>query len=111
MILGVGPGHISSISLEVGLLTWADRQTAAGAALVCFSVPPVDGICSHNRTAGDLHGVFVVAAGAAGCGCGVGATDAAGAAGGLAANNAGKASGVAGATTGDVDVLCLTASG
>ena len=75
---------------------------AAGAALVCFGVPPVDGICSHDGTVGDLHGVFVVAAGA---------TGAAGAAGGLAASNAGKASGVAGATSGDVDVSSLTASG
>ena len=82
---------------------------AAGAALVCFGVPPVDGICSHDGTAGDLHGVFVVPVGAAHCD-GVGdATGAAGTAGGLAANNAGKASGVAGATTGVVDVSGLTA--
>ena len=68
------------------------------------SVPPVDGICGCDGTAGDLHGVFVVAAGATGC-CGVAdATDAAGAACGLAANNSGKASGIAGATTGVVDV-------
>ena len=84
---------------------------AVGAALVCFSVPLVDAICSHNGMAGDLHGVFVVAAGAAGCGGVAGATDAAGAAGGLATNNAGKSSGVAGATTGVVDVPSLTASG
>ena len=84
---------------------------AAGAAPICFSVPLVDGICSHNGTAGDLHGVFVVAVGVAGCGGVAGATDAARAAGGLAANNTGKASGVAGATTGVVDVSCLTASG
>ena len=81
---------------------------AAGAALVCFSVPPVDGICSHDGTAGDLHGVFLVAAGAAGCS---GVADAAGAAGGLAANSTGKASSVAGAITGDVNVSSLTASG
>ena len=62
----------------------------AGAALVCFGVPPVDGICSCNGTAGDLHGAFVVAAVTAGCGAVAGATDAAGAASGLAANNAGK---------------------
>ena len=84
---------------------------AAGAAPVCFGVPPVDGICGRDGTAGDLHGVFVVAAGAAGCGGVAGATGAAGAAGGLAANNAGKASGVARATSGDVDVSSLTASG
>ena len=84
---------------------------AAGAAPVCFGIPPVDGICGRDGTAGDLHGVFVVAAGAAGCGGVVGATGVAGAAGGLAANNAGKASGVAGATSGDVDVSSLTASG
>ena len=101
---GVSPGHISSISLEVGLLTRADPQMAAGAAPVCFGVPAMDGTCCCNGTAGDLHGVFVVAVRAAG-------TGAAGAAGGLAANYAGKASGVAGATTGVVDVSCLTASG
>ena len=84
---------------------------AAGIALVCFGVPPVGGICGCDGTAGDLHGVFVVAAEAAGCGGVVGATDAAGAAGGLATNNVGKASGVAGATTGVVDVSSLTASG
>ena len=84
---------------------------AAGAVPVCFGVPPVDGICSRDGTAGDLRGVFVVAAGAAGCGGVAGATGAAGAAGGLAANNAGKPSGVAGATSGDVDVSSLTASG
>ena len=39
-----------------------------GAVLVCFSVPPVDGICGHDNTTGDFHGVFVVAAGATGCG-------------------------------------------
>ena len=109
--LGVSPGHISSISLEVGLLTWADQRRAADAAPVSFSVPPVDGICGCDGTSGDLHGVFVVTAGAAGCGGVVGATGAAGAAGGTAANNAGKASGVAGATTGAVDMSCLTASG
>ena len=84
---------------------------AAGAAPVCFSVPPVDSICSCNGTAGDLHGVFEVVAEAAGYGGVVGATDDAGVAGGLAANNAGKASGVAGATTGVVDESSLTASG
>ena len=84
---------------------------AAGAVLVSFGVPPVDGICGHNGTACDLHGVFVVAVGAASCGGVVGATGAAGAAGGLAANNASKASGVVGATTGVVDVSSLTASG
>ena len=76
---------------------------AVGAAPVCFSVPPVDGICGHDGTAGDLHGVFVVAVGAVGCGGVAGATCVAGAAGGLAANNAGKATSVAGATTSDVD--------
>ena len=84
---------------------------AVGAVPVCFGVPPMDGICGHNGTAGDLHGMFVVAAGAAGCSGVAGATGAAGAAGGLAANNAGKASGVPGATTGVVDVSSLTASG
>ena len=103
--------HISSISLEVGLLTQADQQMAVGAAPVAFGVPPVDDICGHNGTAGDLHGVFVVAAGTACYDGVVDATGAAGAAGGLAANNAGEASGVAGATTGVVDVSCLTASG
>ena len=58
---------------------------AADAALVYFSVPPVDGICSGDGTAGDLLGVFVVATGAAGCGGVAGATDAAGAAGGFVA--------------------------
>ena len=41
----------------------------------------------------------------------ISATGAAGASGGHAANNAGKASGVDGATTGNVDVSSLTASG
>ena len=82
-----------------------------GAAPVCFSVPPVDGLCGCDGTAGNLCRVFVVAAGETGCGCVAGATGAAGVAGGLAANNAGKASDVAGATTGDVDVSSLTASG
>ena len=93
MTSGVGLGHISSISLEVGLLTWADQQMAVGAALVCFSVLPVDDICGHNGTTGDLHGVFVFAAEAVGCGGVAGVTGAAGAAGRLAANNTGKASG------------------
>ena len=84
---------------------------AAGAALVCFGVPSLDGICGQDGTAGDLCGVFVVAAGAAGCDGVAGATGAAGAAGGLAVNNTGEASGVAGATTGVVDVSSLTASG
>ena len=84
---------------------------AAGTAQVCFGVPPVGGICGHDGTAGDLHGVFVVAAEVAGCGGVVDATGAAGAASGLAANNPDKASGVAGAKTGDVDVSSLTASG
>ena len=106
--LGVSLGHISSMSLEGGLLTQADRQGAVGAAPVCFSVPPVDGICGHDDTTGDLHRVFVVAAGAAGCG---GVAGAAGTAGGLAAGNEGRASAVAGATTGVVNVSCLTASG
>ena len=101
---GVGLGHISSGSLEVGFLTPADQQRATGAVLVCFGVPPVDGICSGNGTAGDLCGVFEVAAGATGCGGVNDATDVAGTACGLAANNAGKASGIAGTTTGVVDV-------
>ena len=84
---------------------------AAGAPPVCFSVPPMDGICSQDGTAGDLHRVFVVAVGAAGCSGINGATGTAEAAGGLAANNAGKASGVARATTDFVDVSSLTASG
>ena len=71
----------------------------------------MDGICGHDGIVGDLHGVFVVATGAAGCGVFADATGAAGAAGGLAANKAGKASGVAGATTGVLDVSSLTASG
>ena len=62
-----------------------------GAVPVRFSVPPVDGICGHDGTAGDLRGVFVVAMGTA--------------------NNAGKASGVAGPTTGVVDVSDLIGSG
>ena len=66
-----------------------------GAVPVCFSVPPVDGICGHNDTTGDLHGVFMVAAGAAGFGSVAGATGAAGTAGGLAAGNAVRASAVA----------------
>ena len=78
---------------------------------VCFSVLPVDGICGCNDTTGDLHGVFVVAAGAAAYGGVAGARGAAGIAGELAAGNAGRASAVAGATTGVVDVSCLTASG
>ena len=84
---------------------------AVGAALVSFGVPQVDDICGHDGTAGDLHGVLVVAMGVASCDDVAHAIGAAGAAGGLAANNAGKASGVAGATTGDVDVLSLTTSG
>ena len=55
--VGVSLGHISSRSLEVGFLTWVDWQMA-GAAPVCFSVPPVDGIYGHDGTAGDLCGVF-----------------------------------------------------
>ena len=61
-------GHISSRSLDVGFLTWADLQGAAGAVQVCFGVPPVDGICGHcgvHTTGGDLLGVLVAAAGAA----------------------------------------------
>ena len=71
----------------------------------------MEGICCHcgvHMAGGGLPGVFVVAA--ACCGV-VGATDAAGAAGWLAANNAGKASDVAGVTFAVVDVPCLTASG
>ena len=75
---GVSSGHISSISLEVGLLTWADWQMAVGAVPVCFSVPPVDGICSCDGTAGNFHRVFMVTVGAAGCGGVAGATGAAG---------------------------------
>ena len=84
---------------------------AEGAVPVCFSVLPVDGICGHDGTTGDLCGVFVVAAGAAGCDGVAEATGAAGTACGLAANNAGKTSGVAGATTGDVGMSSLTAFG
>ena len=78
---------------------------------VSFGISPVGGICGRDDTTGDLHGVFMVAAGAAGCGGVAGATGVAGTAGGLAAGNAGRASAVAGATTGVVDVSCLTASG
>ena len=95
------PGHISSRSLEVGFLTWADQQRAVGYVPVSFSVPPVDGICNCCDTAGDLYRAFVIAAGAAGCGV----VGTAGATGGLTVNNAGKASGVAGATTGVLGVM------
>ena len=97
--------------MEVGFWTQVDWQRTAGAVLVSFGISPEGGICGHDDTTGDLHGVFVVAAGTAGCGDVAGATGAAGTAGRLAAGNAGRASAVAGATTGVVDVSCLTASG
>ena len=84
-----------------------------GAAPVCFGVPPVGGICCHcggQPVGGGLHGVFVVAAGAACCGV-AGATGAAGVAGGFADGICSKDSGVVGATCAVVDVPCLTASG
>ena len=70
----------------------------------------MDDICGHCGIVGDLHGVFVVAAGVAGCAV-ADATDTAGATDGLTAKNAGKASGVAGATTGVVGMSRLTTSG
>ena len=84
-----------------------------GAALVCFGVPPVEGICcccGVRMAGGGLHGVLVAAAEAACCGV-VGATGAAGAAGGFDDSTFSKDSGVAAATSAVVDVPCLTASG
>ena len=84
-----------------------------GAVLVCFGVPPVEGICCGcgvHMTGGGLHGVFVVAVEAA-C-CGVASTiGAAGAAGGFADGACSKDSGVAGATSDVMEVPGLTASG
>ena len=57
--------HISSRSLDVGFLMYTDQQGAEGTVLVCFGVPPVDGICGCcgvQTTGGDFLGVFVVAA-------------------------------------------------
>ena len=62
-------GYISSRSLDVAFLMWVDQQRAVGTAPVCFTLPPVDGICGHcgvHTTGGSFLGVFVVvAAGAA----------------------------------------------
>ena len=107
--IGDQSGSHLSISLEVGLLAQADWQGAAGAALVCFGVPPVEGICcccGVCMEGGGLFGVFVVAVGAACCGV----AGAVGAAGGFADGACSKDSGVAGTTSAVVDVPCLTAS-
>ena len=112
MTLGVSLGHICSISLEVGLLTRADQQGAAGAAPVYFGVPLVEGICCRcgvHMAGGGLCGVFAVAARAACCGI-AGATGAAGATGGFAGGACSKDSGVVGATSAVVDVPGLMAS-
>ena len=80
-----------------------------GAAPVCFGVPPVESICcccGVHMVGGGLHGVFVVAVGAAVAG----AIGAAGAVGGFAGGTAGKVSGVVRATSAVVDVSGLTAS-
>ena len=58
-------GHISSRSLDVGFLMCAEWQRAVGTVLVCFGVPPADGICDCcgvQTTGGDFLGVFAVAA-------------------------------------------------
>ena len=92
MTSGVSPCHISSISLEVGLLAQADQQGAAGTVPVSFGVPPVEGICFHccvHMAGGGLCGVFEVAVEAACCGV-AGSTGAAGAAGGFADGAAAK---------------------
>ena len=67
---------------------------------VSFGISPVRGICGRDE-------VFVVAAGAAGCGSVAGATNAAGTAGGLAAGNAGKSL----SCSWCYNLSCLTASG
>ena len=93
-------------------MTQADWQGAAGAAPVCFDVPPVEGICcccGVHMAGGGLCGVSVVTAEAAYYGV-AGATGAAGAAGGFADGACSKDSGLAGATSAPVDVPCLTAS-
>ena len=86
--------------------------------LVCFGVPPVDGICSHcgvHTAGGGFPGVFAVAAaGAAMVGLVVARATgaAAGAAGaGLTGHSPCEGSGVAGATSVTLDVSGLTASG
>ena len=83
-----------------GLVAQADRQGAAGAALVCCCATPVGGAGERTGVrAAVLRGVLVFAVGTAGSGVVAGATGAVvGTAGGECAGGAPGHSGVAGAT-------------
>ena len=98
-LLGHGQsGHISSISRLLGLVAWADRCGAAGAAPVCCCATPVGGAGGRRGVhAAVLHGVLVFAVDTAGSGVVAGATGAVvGTAGGKCAGGAPGHSGVAG---------------
>ena len=97
----------------LGLVAWADRRGAAGAAPVCCCTTPVGGAGEHTGVhAAVLRGVLVFTVGTAGSGFVAGATGAVvGTAGDECAGGAPGHSGIAGATLPGGVSSFFTASG